>query len=106
MITTVSWEILFSCYLLSVFSLSPSIQEGPDGLRRAVIPGGNLNSAPAACRMDDLPIADIHGYVVDRALAVGVEDQVARAHLTGLHSPSGLRLFSGGSRKPDTSHMA
>ena len=61
------------------------IQEGPDGLRCTVVPGGNLDSAPAACRMNDLAVSDIHGYMIDGSFAVGIEDQVSRAHLAGLN---------------------
>ena len=34
-----------------------------NAVRRSVIPGGNLDSASAAGRMDNLPVADIHGHM-------------------------------------------
>lgn len=37
--------------------------------------------------MDNLSVTDIHGYVIDGAFAVGVKDQVARAHLAGFNAP-------------------
>ena len=83
-----------------------SIQEGAYGFRGAVIPGRNLDPASAACRMDNLSVTDIHGYVIDGAFAVGVKDQVARAHLTGFDAPSGLCLLPGSSGKTDTCNMA
>ena len=45
--------------------------------------------------MDDLAVADVHGNVVDRAAAVGVEDQIAGTHLAGLHRLAHLGLGSG-----------
>ena len=66
-----------------LFSEKPSVQEGPDGLGSTVIPGRDLDSASPARRMDDLAIANVHGHVIDRALAVGIKNEVTRAHLTG-----------------------
>lgn len=70
---------------LSLFLLSVVAQHVADRNGRAVVPGGNLDSALLAGRVDDLAVADVHGNVVDRAAAVGVEDPIAGTHLAGLH---------------------
>ena len=52
-----------------------------NAVRRSVIPGGNLDSASAAGRMDNLSVSNVHGHMVDCASAVCIENQIARPHL-------------------------
>ena len=69
------------CSRSGAYRFSLSVNDAADGLRTSVIPGGNLDSALCAGRMDNLPIADIHGNVVDRTAAVCIEDQIPWPHL-------------------------
>ena len=68
-----------------------------NAVRRSVIPGGNLDSASAAGRMDNLSVSNVHGHMVDCASAVCIENQIARPHLGRFDRSSLSGLLSGGS---------
>ena len=77
-----------------------------NAVRRSVIPGGNLDSASAAGRMDNLSVSNVHGHMVDCASAVCIENQIARPHLGRFDRSSLSGLLSGGSGQGNSCHMA
>ena len=56
--------------------------------------------------MDDLTIANVHRHMVDRSLAIRIENQIARTHLRRINLRTRPRLFPGHPRQGHARHMA
>ena len=95
------------CLLLFHLILSLSVSQHIDNpVRIPVIPGRNLDAASPARRMDDLTIANVHRHMVDRSLAIRIENQIARTHLRRINLRTRPRLFPGHPRQGHARHMA